>query len=260
MSEVEIFSRDEILHLQLNRVEKKNALNPKMILALTKAFLAAAKNKSNRIILLYGAGDTFCAGADIEMMKASAKQSRVKNIKEAQKIYDLFHAAYRTPLPILARAQGHAFGGALGLLCVADWVGAVEETQFAFSEVKLGIAPAVISPFCTRRIPMTFVQDWMLSGRRFSTDEAYRSGLVQFVGDPTSVDQYVQKMVKEVKLNGPEAMRATKELLRFVVENPSSKWKAKTSQVIAERRASQEGQEGLNGFLSKKPVSWKKES
>jgi methylglutaconyl-CoA hydratase len=255
---VESFEKDHFFHVRLNRPQKRNAMNREMILDLTSAFEVAAKTAC-RAVYLYGEGSSFSAGADLSMMQAAVRQTAAQSRREANELFAMLMAAADCPLPILARVQGHAMGGALGLLCAADIAAAVEGCEFAFSEVRLGLVPAVISPFCLQKIPRSEAARWMLTGERMTVKEALRAGIIHFHGPASAVDEFVTSCQRSLLASGPEALRETKRLLREVGGRAPAETKAFVTKLIVERRRSPEGQAGLLGFLEKKPVPWRKE-
>ncbi len=249
---------ERLATVSMNRPEVRNAFHPTMIRELTLAFRELGSRKDIAAIVLKGEGKSFCSGADLGYMKAMAAFSFDENASDSEQLFEMFWAIRECPLPVIARLHGHVMGGALGLAAVCDLAAAVEGTQFCFSEVRLGLAPAVISPFVLERMASAHARRYMLTGEIFGAGEAFDSGLAQFVGDEASVDAFVLKAVAAFKFNGPEAVRATKALIRAVGETSDwTKRKSMTTQVIAERRVSEEGQEGLRGFLEKREPKWR---
>ncbi len=245
-----------ILHVSLNRPQVRNAFHPEMISELTLAFKDLKKNKDVRCVVLSGEGESFCAGADLAWMKSMFSFSRAQNKKDAEKLFDMFQAMYDLPCPLIGVAQGHAMGGALGLLAVCDIVVAHEKTEFCFSEVKLGLSPAVISAFVKNKMELSQMSRWFLSGEVFTAQQAKDMGLVHEV---TSQPQVVlEKLNKSFLANGPQAVRETKSLLRKIArESSSAKLKKQTTDLIAKLRVGTEGQEGIKGFLEKRSPSWR---
>ena len=255
MKHIKLEESDGVLRIALSRADKRNAFHPEMIKELTKAFKDAAKSKA-RALVLSGEGESFCAGGDLDWMKSMAKFSDKENLKDSEQLFDMFEAARVCPLPILGRAHGHAMGGALGLLAICDIVAAETQTQFCFSEVKIGLVPAVISSFCIDKMNPSKARELMLTGKLFTASEALEAGLIHFHGDLGAVDAFIEKNISMVRKAGPEAVRETKKLLQFLTENPRSKYRRASAKVIAKRRASKEGQAGLNSFFDKKPAPW----
>lgn len=234
--------------LSLNRPEVKNAFHPEMISEITEFFKNLDSSLVNMIILR-GEGTAFCSGADLNWMKSMVDYSLEENINDSKKLWEMFEAVYRCPVPVVSIAHGGVFGGALGLLACADYVIAESATQFCFSEVKLGLAPAVISGFISRKMQDSFYRPLMISAEVFNSEEAKRIGLAHQI---YSGNIEMDEVVKKFRGNGLEAMRETKKLLNALIEKESfEKQKALCAQVISERRTSAEGQERLKKFLSK---------
>jgi len=235
-----------VLRLTLARPEQRNALDAALIGELTVAFEAA---RDARAVVLAGAGDSFCAGADVAWMRASVDLSADENVADAHRLQAMLGAIDGCPAPVVARVQGHALGGGSGLLACCDIVIASPETQFGFSEVKLGIAPAVISPFVVGRIGTGAARRYFTTGERFDAETALRLGLVHEVA--ADLDAAVERVLAELLSAGPEAVRVAKVL----ASRPHSP--DETAEAIAERRGSDEGQEGLRAFLEKRPPAWR---
>lgn len=251
---------NRVAQVVLNRPDVRNAFHPDMIRELTEVFTELAARTDISVVVLRGEGKSFCSGADLGYMKSMASFSFAENEKDSQQLYAMFWAMRSCPHPIVGRLHGHVMGGALGLAALCDIAAATEGTLFCFSEVKLGLAPAVISSFVVEKMIASFARRYMLTAEVFAAPEALASGLVQFVGEESEVDSFVESIVKTLKQNGPEGVRATKDLLRLL--NETNDWtvkRAQTTRVIAERRVSEEGQEGLRGFLEKRQPSWKPE-
>lgn len=241
----------------LNRVDVRNSFNKLLIQELKQIFEKLSKDPHVRAITLRGAGKVFCAGADLEMMKEMVEFSLDQNRTEALEMYDMFDAIFRCDKPVIAVAHGAAFGGALGLLACADIVICEEKTQLCFSEVKLGLVPAVISHFLTKKISLGFLNPLMLTGRIFSANEALQMGLVHYVTETAEIDLQIKNTLESFKQVGPEAVGATKKLLQLMTQADDATARQSSSQVIAERRVSDEGQEGLKSFLEKRSCAWR---
>lgn len=238
-SSLRVERRGPLLRVTLARPERRNAFNASLIAELSEAF---RQTGDARAVLLSGEGPSFCAGADIEWMRASVDLSYEENVEDARRLRRMLDAIEACPAPVVARVQGHALGGALGLLACSDVVIAAEGTVFAFSEVKLGIVPAVISPFVLAKIGPGAARRYFLTGERFDAQTALRIGLVHEVA--ADVDAAVEHVLAEILTAGPEAVRAAKAL---VLDRPGAE---ETARRIAERRTSAEGQEGLRAFLA----------
>lgn len=259
MSQLLKFTQNEgVLHIYLNRPEKRNAFNPQMISEFREVFDRIPDEKNLRAVLLSAEGESFCAGGDLEWMKSMAKYSHQENIKDASILFSMYKAMRNCPVPLIGRVFGHAFGGGAGLVGVCDIVAAEANTLFSFSEVKVGLAPSVISPFVCEKAQPHKIREWFLTAATFGADEALKGGLIHFVGSIHEVDQYVEKVLTRVMEAGPEAVRATKALHQSYARLEWENVRAKVISLIAERRVSAEGQEGLSAFLEKRKPSWSK--
>lgn len=241
----------------LERPEVRNAFNPEMISEITDVFSQLSRHETARGILLKGEGKTFCAGADLNWMQEMVAYSYEQNIADAGKLWEMFDAVLHCNIPVVAKVHGAAFGGALGLVACADIVLADEKTQFCFSEVKLGIAPAVISAFVQKKITLGKVSQWMLTGAVFDAHQAKEMGLVHVVANETNLENELNKLKSQLCECGPQAVRATKELIHSLGTMTWEEMKAHTTRVISERRISEEGQEGLSSFLQKRTPAWR---
>jgi methylglutaconyl-CoA hydratase len=245
MSALRIERDGPVLRVNLARPEVRNAFDAAMIAELHQAF---ADVGDARVIVLAGDGESFCAGADVEWQRAAIDLSYEENVIDARKLRQMLETVDACPAPVVARVHGHAFGGGCGLIACVDVAIAAEGTQFAFSEVKLGIVPAVISPMSIRRVGPGAARRYFLTGERFDADAALRIGLVHEVA--SDVDAAVERVVGEILTAGPEAARSAK---RLVLERPEG---LATDRWAAERRTSAEGQDGLRAFLEKRKPGW----
>lgn len=246
-----------VAHVILNRPQRHNALTPEIIQGLRQTFLRLGADDSVRAVVLRGNGKSFCAGADLAAMRAAADYSFEENVADGEAIFDLMDAVNRCPKPVVARVTGAAIGGGAGLVSCSDIALATADAIFAFSETRLGILPAVISPFVVSRIGQAAARELFLSGERFSAARALRDGLVHYVvDDEESLDRQVQERVQELLQAAPGAQAAVKELLREVARQPHEALRDYTSQLIAQRRASEEGREGMSAFLEKRAPWW----
>jgi methylglutaconyl-CoA hydratase len=245
MSALRVERDGSLLRIVLARPERRNAFDAALIAELTTAFVDVG---DVRAVVLTGDGPSFSAGADVEWMRSSAELSYEENVADALRLRALLDAIDGCPAPVVAGVQGHALGGGCGLVACCDIVVAETGTQFAFSEVKLGIVPAVISPFALAKIGPGAARRYFVTGERFSADVALRIGLVHEVTDDLA--GAVDRVLGELLTAGPEATRAAKELARA----PRSAHE--TAERIATHRASAEGQEGLRAFLEKRAPGW----
>jgi len=236
----------EILRVTLARPERRNAFDPGLIGELAEAFVDVGRV---RAVVLAGEGASFCAGADVEWMRAAADLDHEGNLRDANALRHLLESVDRCPAPVVCRVQGHALGGGAGLVACADVAVAGTDAVFAFSEVKLGLVPAVVSPFVLARIGPGAARRYFVTGERFDAATALRIGLVHEVA--ADLDGAVEQVLGELLSAGPKAARAAKKL---VLERPDG---ADTARRIAEQRTSEEGQEGLHAFLEKRRPSWR---
>ncbi|MEX0816074.1 MAG: enoyl-CoA hydratase-related protein [Gaiellales bacterium] len=246
MSALRVEREGPLLRITLARPERRNAFDAALIAELANAF---ADVGDARAVVLAGEGPSFCAGADVDWQRSSIDLSFEENVEDAMRLYRMLEVVDSCPAPVVARVQGHALGGGSGLVACADIAVAAEEAAFGFSEVRLGIIPAVISPFVLRKIGPGAARRYFLTGERFGADVALRIGLVHEV--TSDLDEVVEGVVEALLAGGPEAVRAAKRLAR---ERPEG---LDTARIAAERRTSPEGQEGLRAFLEKRDPSWK---
>jgi methylglutaconyl-CoA hydratase len=235
-----------VLRITLARPDRRNAFDADLIAELSEAFVDVGRA---RAVVLSGDGASFCAGADVDWMRASVGLSHDENVADANAMRRMFETIDQCPAPVVARVQGHALGGGAGLVAAADLAIAEPGTTFAFSEVKLGIIPAVISPFALAKIGPGAARRYFVTGERFTAETALHIGLVSEVS--AELDAAVERVVGELLSAGPHAARWAKRLVRERPDGPE------TARWIAERRASEEGQEGLRAFLEKRSPSWR---
>jgi methylglutaconyl-CoA hydratase len=244
----------------LDRPAVRNAFNAELIEALRATFddLAGEPPDALRGVVLQGAGPTFCAGADVEWMRAAIGLSLEDNERDAFSMQAMFAAIDACPVPVIARVQGAALGGGMGLCAVSDIVVASADASFGFTEVKLGIIPAVISTFVVPKIGESHARALFATGQRFDAARAERIGLVhEVVADEDSLDERVAALLDELGSAGPTAARAAKSLLRAIRTLGPQDARRHTPREIARQRTSAEGQEGLAAFLDKRAPRWK---
>jgi methylglutaconyl-CoA hydratase len=235
-----------LLRVTMARPERRNAFDAALITDLTDAF---ADVGDARAVILAGEGPSFSAGADIEWMRASVELSYEENVADALRLRAMLDAIDRCPAPVVTRVQGHALGGGCGLVAASDIAIASPDALFAFSEVKLGIVPAVISPFALAKIGPGAARRWFVTGERFAAATALQIGLISEVAD--DLDAAVEHVAAELASAGPDAARAAKELAR------GAQTAQQTAERIATHRTSVEGQEGLRAFLEKRAPQWR---
>ena len=255
---IELKINDRIATLWLNRPDVRNAFNDVMISELIDCLTEVGQDEGIIALVLRGKGKVFCGGADIQWMRGFAEQSYEEDYQGSQRLAQCFHAFYRLPQPTVAVVHGAAFGGANGLIAACDMAYGVENTTFAFSEVKIGIIPATIAPYVIRRTGEAAARELMLTGRRFDGTEAARVGLINrsFL-TKEDTEAYVQQIVGELKTAAPGAMRHCKQLISTVAQVASvEETMDYTARMIADARASDEGQEGMQAFLEKRKPKW----
>jgi enoyl-CoA hydratase/carnithine racemase len=239
----------QVLRVTLARPERRNAFDAALIAELTEAF---ADVGDARAVVLAGDGESFCAGADVEWQRSSIDLTYDENVEDAMRLYRMCEAIDGCPAPVVAHVHGHALGGGSGLVACSDIAVSAEDTVFGFTEVRLGIVPAVISPFVLAKIPAGAARRWFLTGERFGPDIALQIGLVHEVAaDPAEA---VAAVVEALLAGGPEAVREAKRLVR---ERPTGQ---ATAEIAAARRTSEEGQAGLRAFLDKGTPPWRSAS
>ncbi|GAC1543310.1 MAG: enoyl-CoA hydratase-related protein [Vulcanimicrobiaceae bacterium] len=244
-------------HVELDRPDVRNAFDAASIAEIDEAFTSLSHDPSVRGIVLSGAGALFCGGADIAWMRASLDLSDDENRADARAMSRMFRAIDRSPVPVIARVHGAAMGGGVGLVAVADIAIASSETLFAFSETKLGILPAVISPFVLAKIGRSHARALALTGERFRAPRALAIGLVhEVVATPSDLDAAIDRVCAEIASASPTAIAATKALFADVAESDYDATLELTSRAIARQRTSVEGQDGLRAFLEKRPPAW----
>jgi methylglutaconyl-CoA hydratase len=242
----------------LNRPETRNAFDEEMIARLNDIIQQASGLPGVRVIVLRGKGKAFCAGADLAYMSRAAAYQKDQNFQDSLRLSALFQTVALSPLPVVAVVHGFVMGGANGLVAAADVAIAAWDTVFGFTEVKLGIVPAVISPFVVRKVMPSKAREWMLSGRKFVATEALQSGLVQHLAEPGLEQTVLDAVIEEFLTASPQAISRCKELLEEVQSGIHSynDLQKITATYIADARASAEGIEGMQAFLGKRKPSW----
>ena len=243
--------------INLDRPEVRNALNPEMIGELTEAFEWLGSRDDIRVVILKGNGKSFCAGADLNYMKAMASFSHEQNVADAERLSKLFQTIYFCDKAVITVVHGACIGGANGIVAASDIVIAEAKTKFAFSEVRLGITPATISPFVVRRIGHTAAKELMLTGRLFYAEEAQQFRLVNAVVDESRLVDMERQYIDHFMHASPDAVAECKRLLRLVEgTDPMDPLFRQTSLIIANQRASKAGQEGMAAFFEKRKPDW----
>ena len=255
MLKVEI--RAGVARLTLDRPEVRNAFDDALIRELQSAFERLASDRDVRVVVLAGNGPAFCAGADLNWMKRMAGYGYAENLADAQALATMLATLDRLPQPTIARVHGPAFAGGTGLVAACDIAVGTPEAKFCFSEAKLGLSPATISPYVIRAIGERMARRYFLTAEVFGAEEAHRIGLLSALVSPSDLDNEVSSLVKHLLAGGPDAHVKIKDLIRTVsgrqVDDALS---ADTAKRIAEIRVSPEGREGIASFLEKRRASW----
>jgi methylglutaconyl-CoA hydratase len=241
----------------LARPDAHNALNAELIDELTRCFEEISDDERVRVVVLAGEGRSFCAGADVGYMRKTATFSYEENLEDARRLAIMFWTIDECPKPVVAKVHGTAMGGGAGLLAVADVVMADSEAGFAFSEVRLGIAPATIAPFVVRKIGVSHARSLFLTGERFGAERAREIGLAHEVVSSEGLDAAVDEKVAELLRGGPVAQATLKGLLRRLETTEPMEAPGLTARVISELRTGEEGQEGLAAFMEKRDPRWR---
>ncbi len=245
-----------IARVTLARPEVRNAFNAEVIARLHEAFTEITAADDARVVVLAGEGNVFCGGADIGWMRASLDLSLEENVRDAERMSDMFRAIDNCPKPVVGRIHGAALGGGAGLAAVCDVAIAGEDAVFGFTEVKLGIIPAVISPFVLPKIGASQARRFFLTGERFNARQAKEIGLIHDVVAESDLDDAVARCVTELRSAGPHAVSAAKLLIARVIDNSYDDSRSITTRAIAQQRTSPEGQEGLRAFLERRSASF----
>jgi methylglutaconyl-CoA hydratase len=245
-----------VLTLMLSRPEVGNALSPELVGAMEAALAAAAGDPAVRVVVVTGAGKHFSAGADLNYMKSMRGAGHEANVADALRTQRLFAGLADLPKPVVARVHGASRGGGVGLVAAADIVVAANNATFAFTEVRLGIIPALISPFVIARLGAARARRLFLTAETFDAEQAEAWGLVDHTEPEQQLDARVAAVCKDLVRGGPNALAETKRLVRDVVAAPPAELGRLTAERIARLRAGEEGQEGMTAFLEKRPPRW----
>ncbi len=246
-----------VTRVTLQRSEVRNAFNPALISELTRAFEAIAADTQVRAVILAAEGPAFCAGADLQWMQSMAGFSWEENHADAQALTRMLHTLYTCPVPVVGRIHGDCYGGGVGLAAVCDVVVAAQGVQFCLSEAKLGLVPATISPYVIRALGAQASRRYFVTAERFSAQRAQALGWVAEVCPIEELDAVLNNIVGAIVANGPQATRRCKRLVQEVMGQAlSESLLAETTRLIADMRASLEGQEGLQSFLQKRAPEW----
>lgn len=258
---IKVGINDAVARITMARAEKHNAFDDVLIAELTDVFARVGTDRDVRVVVLAGEGKSFSAGADLGWMRRMADYSDADNLADARALASMMQNLNEMPKPTIARVQGAAFGGGVGLVAACDIAIASEAASFCLSEVRLGLIPAVISPYVVKAIGPRAAGRYFQTAERFHADEAHRLGLVHEVVTPEALDDRIAAMIATLLENGPAAMAAAKDLIRRVSSGPvDAPMIEDTARRIADIRATGEGREGLSAFLEKREAAWRKKT
>jgi methylglutaconyl-CoA hydratase len=245
-----------VFHVRLNRPDVRNAFDEEVIASLTAAARETVSNREIRAMVLSGTGKAFCAGADLAWMTKAIAYTREENRRDAEDLARMLETLDTLPVPLIGRVHGAALGGGAGLVAVCDIAIAADDATFGFTEAKLGIIPAVISPYVVQKIGPSAARELFLTASRFNAKRARRIGLIHKIVPESDLDSAVDECVQEVLSSAPGAIAAAKALIKDVANRPSADVIGLTTTRIAEQRVSAEGQEGMRAFLQKRKPNW----
>jgi methylglutaconyl-CoA hydratase len=252
---IEVKIEKAVATVTLNRPEIHNAFNAELILEMTKIF-ESLKNQKIRLMILTGSGKSFCAGADLNWMSSMKTWTEEENFNDSKKMAKMFNTLNTLPFPVIGRINGHALGGGSGLVSCCDYVIASSKALFGFTEARLGLLPAVISPYVMAKIGESHARAWFLSGERFNAQKAQEIKLIHEVVDLENLDEAVARVTKSFLSAGPQAARAAKELIFKV--RVAQDVEDMTCKTISKIRTGDEGQEGMRALLNKEEPQWMK--
>ena len=252
-------TKNQIATVTLSRVEVHNAFNDEMLKSLIKTFSTLGNDENIRAIILQAEGKSFCAGADLSWMKSTANYTYDENLKDAMQLAEMFKTIYKCPKPVIGRIQGTAIGGGVGLVSVCDFSCALDSAKFSLSEVKIGLIPAVISPFVLRKIPLSHAKRYFLTGERIDAHEAKRIGLISEVASSEAdLNQKINIWTEHILSGGKEAIKICKKMIDEVSSIDLEESLILTTEQIAKLRVWKEAQEGMKAFLEKRQPLWNK--
>lgn len=257
MEFVKVFDKDRITHITINRPEKKNALNSQVVAELTEAFEHATNTPDTKVVTLKAKGDVFCAGADLKYLQELQGKTYEENLADSNHLMSMFKTIYDCPKPIVAQVQGHALAGGCGLISVCDFVFAVPEALFGYSEVKIGFVPAIVMPFLVKKIGLAPAKEMMLSGDPITAEEAMFFKLITHIAD----DEVLNAEVKEFAVglankNSGEAMTTTKQLFQQIEGLSIDDALKLSTEANAKARETEDFKKGIDSFLNKKKIEW----
>jgi methylglutaconyl-CoA hydratase len=258
MDVLEMERRGPVAWLWLNRPELRNALNDLVLNSISASLQTLEKDSGCRVVVLAGRGQAFCAGGDLSRMAQAVKLTKARSKSEAGRFAKLLYRMHSYPKPLVARVHGAAFAGGMGLVAACDLVVAAEEAEFCLPEVRIGLVPAMISPYIVRAIGEQQARRYVLTGERLSAREAHRIGFVHECVPAAELDAKVEKIAAQLAQAGPQAIARSKRLLAKVAKAAiTPKLSAETAAVLADVRAGAEAREGIRSFLDKRKPVWK---
>ncbi len=247
--------KDKVAKITLNRPEVRNAFNTVMLGELLDVLEKIAARDDVRVVVLTGSGTCLCAGADLNWLRTGL--SYEENVKEVLHLAEVLYRIYSLPKPAVARVNGPAIGGGIGFVATCDLAVAVDTAEFSFSEVKIGVVPACISPYLVRRVGEKACREFFLTGERLTADKALKCGLVNEIVSPEGLDGAVEEKVSQLVSGGPHALSVCKQLLEEVPGMKLEDAKTYTCHVLASLREGAEAQEGMAAFLEKRKPKWR---
>lgn len=256
---IHYWKKDHVGHVMFNRPEIHNAFNSTVIDEMNHLFDELEKDDDLRVVVLSGKGKSFCAGADLNWMRSVKDQSFDENLKESNRLADLFYKIYTFKRPVIGQINGAAIGGGTGFVAVCDVAIAAEGAKFSFSEVKIGVVPACIGPYVIKKMGEGKARELFITGERMNANRAFEVGLVNKVVEDEVLQDRVDALVHLILSSGPEAVAMAKKLVSEVPSMTPEQFKPYTAEMIAKLRVSDEGQEGMDAFLNKRKPNWVKE-
>jgi len=253
---VRLTRQGAVTWVALDRPDVRNAFNDEMLVDLLEAFAAIRDDPEVRVAVLTGEGPCFCAGADVHWMKRVVDYTQQENYEDSLRLAMMLHEIYSCPKPVIGRVNGPAIGGGTGLVAVCDIAIAAEDAVFGITETKLGVIPAAISPYLLKRMGERNLKEYTLTGERFKAPRAVELGLINAVAPADGLDAAVEAKIEKILTGGPEALAASKELIRGIAERSLEDNGPYTADLITQRRMSAEGQDGMNAFLEKVKPRW----
>ncbi len=253
---IDVIRDGPVARIWLDRPDQHNALAAELVAELTSTLHALALDATVRVVVLGGRGPSFCAGADIALMKASAHATFEQNLAEAERLGRLFSTLAGLPKPVVARLHGNVLGGGVGLTCACDIAVASDEARFGLTEVRLGILPALISPYVIRRLGDRAARELMLTGERMDAATALRYGLVHHVTTVGELDARVEERIQALLAGAPHAQARIKTLLELWADSGWNEYRSGLPRVLAEVRSGEEAREGLGAFFEKRKPKW----